>query len=226
MPILVNSSNDCLVYIHIPKTGGTALKLMISNGVTLSLNHESKRELPCPPQHFQYELLERLGVFNSNAQSFTVCRHPINRFISEYAYRKKIEPKYRFISLTTFVFLVTRAYAHNPYILANHIRPQVDFIGEHTKVFSLENGLGAIIEAYPEFFDENKLSTEKVNKSDSECVSIDPRALECLTQFYRADMDKFGYNEPSVKVCKEASLLFFFRKLNAFLLSFVYRVFK
>jgi hypothetical protein len=108
-----------LIYMHIPKTGGTTLKNIIKKqyhhkevwfqmekDMISKLREKRKNDqLKCVGGHCWYGLHEH---FKQPCQYFTMLRHPIDRVISEYYYilrrpTHKVYPKIRSMSLTEFI---------------------------------------------------------------------------------------------------------------------------
>lgn len=197
MPILKDRNGEQVLYLHIPKTAGTSLKSHLKNSVSIVFDGEFQKGLPCPPQHFHLELLVKLRVTQICSSKFAIVRHPIDRFVSEYTYRKKVDNKFKYFNFSTFVIFCKYVYAKNPYLLANHIRLQSDFLDENTKIFKLEDGITSIFEAYPSFFNKSNLEPNRKNVSASKSVEIDEAIFEELKSFYQKDFIKLGYQAES-----------------------------
>lgn len=196
MPILTSGKNKNLLFIHIPKTAGTTIKSYLRHETQMTVNDEFGVDLPCPPQHFHAELIERLGLDRLCSESVAIVRHPIDRFLSEYAYRKIVDRKFQFLSLTVFVIFCEQTLTSNRYVLSNHIRPQHQFILPDTIVYKLENGLSPFYKAFSDYFDADS-NKEKVirNKSGSKKLQIDKRDLQRLLKLYEKDFETLEYEE-------------------------------
>lgn len=225
MPLLIKPDKQVLLFIHIPKTGGTSIKSNLNDGIQIAFNYEFKEELPCPPQHFHSGMLERLGVEKLANQSFAITRHPVDRFISEFTYRKKVDWKFKNLDLLTFSLFCKKIYPKNNYIFSNHVRPQSDFIMPTTKFFKIENGMDKVYNTYPEFFhkDGNISPRKNVSKSDSEY--IDRFTLKILKELYESDFSKFDYEFDSHKaIIREVSAFKYIRSqfLSSIIAIFYY----
>ncbi|NVK56116.1 MAG: sulfotransferase family 2 domain-containing protein [Alteromonadaceae bacterium] len=196
MPLLIKPDNQTLLFVHIPKTAGTSIKSRIKSDIKLALNVEFKQELPCPPQHFHFELLERLGFASYCCDSFAVVRHPLTRFISEFAYLKKVDKKFKHVNLLTFALLCKKIYPINKYIFSNHIRPQSEFISNSTRVFKIEDGISHVYDAYPEFFitEKSKQKSVVANKSNSNSIIADSLSANIVQELYKEDYKNLNYN--------------------------------
>ena len=210
MPIFTKESLRVL-FIHIPKTGGSSVEKiferrgwksdLIDKGSIVepvSTNHLRK----CSPQHMHGELLRanlRLDRFD---YVFTVVRNPIQRFSSEYAFRKSKD-----LSISNsqdaeeWWQMQKHTLRSDPYSLDNHLRPQHEFPISGTEVFRLEEGLERVARKIADLDSSTnaQLSEETeypaVNKSwnSDTPVEISEKLKRELRSFYRKDFKKFGY---------------------------------
>ncbi len=217
-----------MLYIHIPKTAGTSLKNSLRKDVELIFNVEHMKDFPCPPQHFHFDLLKQLGFTQLCQRHFTITRHPIDRFISEFSYRKKIDAKFRYINLTTFFIFCKTVYPKHRYLLANHIRPQSDFVGENTEVFKLEDGLESVLCKFKSLFEENAPRMPRKNTSNSNLIEIDAKTFMEIREFYNEDFKKFKYeaDATTAKVTSHKKLNYFVSYVLAKLLVIVFKITK
>ena len=220
MPLLITPSKRILLFIHIPKTGGTSIKSNLRRGVKVAFDDEFKKELPCPPQHFQHEIMKRMGIENLVESSFAIVRHPVKRFVSEYTYRKIKDRKFRYIDIHTFALFCKKLYPLNHYLLANHLRPQHEFIDVHTRVFKIEEGLSRVYEEYYEFFVED-IFFSKENVSGSEGLRLDIETYNLICDFYKKDFDIFSYDEK--EFFSDFGKLSFIKKIKAEVLSTIFK---
>ena len=89
MPLFKNDKNDYVLYIHIPKSGGTSIKSLIMGSTDIIGTSPSKKYLPTSPQHFHAVLMKQVGYTDIANTSFAIIRDPLNRLLSEYKYRRK-----------------------------------------------------------------------------------------------------------------------------------------
>lgn len=224
MPVFIDNKNTPIVFIHIPKTAGTSIKAMLKADVEMLFNYEFKKDLPCPPQHFHQELLQCLGVLSAWHIQFAVIRNPIKRFISEYTYRQKVDPKFKYMNITAFAQFIFKIYKYNPYILSNHIRPQHEFIGPKTKVYRLEDGLDTLFEDYPDYFKPACEQAGFKNKSSSNALPIDPKVLSAIADFYKSDLSLFQYSTDCVTTKKETPFKYAISILFGNCMFYLYRL--
>lgn len=165
MPIL-KTSRKLVLFVHIPKCGGTSVEAYMRSKGSLSLY--DPRILPgfeCTPQHYHAEVLDSLFDPDFFDARFTVLRDPLARLVSEFRWRARApDPKYaRFglrdlsdkgkflirgrkliLNFDQWVEHIFDRYPKAPYICGNHIRPQHEFLSGSETVFRLEDGLSPV----------------------------------------------------------------------------------
>ena len=141
MPIFFDQGKS-LLYIHIPKTGGSSVETILTqNGYKSSFRFRGfhPRDLTfikCSPQHFHAELISKLFYVDQFDKVFTIIRDPFERIKSEYYWQRHLNIAEK--RPTEWLRSIFHNYETNPYIFDNHIRPQVDFIVEQSTIFKLE----------------------------------------------------------------------------------------
>jgi hypothetical protein len=201
MPIFKNGEKY-LLYVHVPKTGGTFVESFLQeNGYEIYWidGGDASTLLPvlkCSPQHVHAELLSAMLTIDSFDYIFMTVRNPFDRIVSEYYMRM------RHLGLTeTFgVWLrrIMKEYESNPYVLDNHIRPQVDFLLPGAKTFRLENGFGqAWIERLQADlnveFEHKTVSYDHLRGQDAASIEMTEEERALIRAFYAADFKAFGY---------------------------------
>ena len=144
----ISVQNRQILFIHIPKTGGTSVCEWLSTIAPLHLQSTSRTQgLAVFPQHFRHVDIKALFAPNFFAYRFAIVRDPYARIVSEYRYRAAMQRE-RGLNVPEFSLWLdnhlTQA-AQKPQHLDNHLRPQVDFIGSGVHIFRLEDGLAGII---------------------------------------------------------------------------------
>ena len=173
-----------LLFMHIPKCGGTSVEQsFLKAGCHLklhdridnaSLNFLSNKLIyKCPSQHFHYKILEKFVDFNIFNDVFALVRNPYSRLASEYRFMGgRIGSNSRQYEIDQWVNKVFSEYTKNPFILCNHIRPQVEFIVPGlTRVFKLENSIEAMIKNVLNRLAENQLFTPRDFPGGKICIS-------------------------------------------------------
>lgn len=213
MPVLTVGSKRIL-YIHIPKTGGTTVEnLLRSYNGNLSMYSPSRGALPCSPQHFHRELLEKvLGSPTTNGKGydhdfdfvFMTVRHPETRLLSEYRYQRsisvrlKINPIAHSLPFDAWCRYVLWHTARNPLYSDNHVRPQVDFAVWDPVIYRLEDGLDEVQERLDSIIGaQGKWPAQPLKVSTNSAGN--PGRLRASTRslirsFFSRDFDAFDYS--------------------------------
>ena len=96
MPLFHNG-DDLVLFVHIPKCGGTAVENAFKNtdGWEYGYLNEPKitgyDEKPCNPQHFHKDLIDELIMPTENTtDQITIVRNPYTRLISEFMWRQNV----------------------------------------------------------------------------------------------------------------------------------------
>jgi len=153
MPIFTRDDR-ALLFVHIPKTGGTTIeKMLVSAGWRMGF-HATRLSEPeqfhlykVSPQHFHADLLRQLVRPRRFDLIFAISREPLARFRSEYAMRNREAGAGTADRVEEWTDRVLRRYRQNPFHLDNHLRPQHEFVLPRTRVFRLEDGMESIIGA-------------------------------------------------------------------------------
>jgi hypothetical protein len=200
MPIF-SFNNKRVFFYHIPKTGGSSLEFAMSAiGIQLELwstrIHAKKTEgFPCSPQHWHRFIIGE--IFSSFEHQFTVTRHPVDRLISEYRHRVRLamDNKQHPLPFSQWVDFVFDKQVKNPYFLDNHIRPQVQFFDETTRLFKFEDGLDQpLAYACDVLGVAPPAGMPVLLKGMNLQVDLDDPILEKIFNFYREDFACLGYD--------------------------------
>ncbi|HIA66697.1 TPA: hypothetical protein EYN98_11685 [Candidatus Poribacteria bacterium] len=185
-----------LLHIHVPKTGGTSItEKFFDEGWTVTYHtrfeHTGASNYPEPAQHFHYEILTECKVFDLPFEFvFMTCRHPFNKFISEYLFQNKsievnlhecvevtLEQYFQHISTR-----VSTSYANN------HVRKQVDFYGEKVDyIKKQESDDWRFIVKYIDVFHIPQIYKQSYDLSEYEYIRKE------VEELYKEDMIFFGY---------------------------------
>ncbi len=207
-----------ILFIHIPKTGGTNIELAISNscrrikGTTSLFNFhwETKNKNGEYPynnldypyntislQHQYYSTLykyrDKLGINFDNIKTFTIVRNPYNRIISDLLFLKKIN----YNSTPEQVYKAIRYNYLNIPNLDNHNVPQYKFITDNycrlipnIKIFKCEQ-LNYFNDEINQFLGFDINIKKSISKNYSRFLNKDSILL--INKFYRKDFELFGY---------------------------------
>lgn len=202
MPIF-KASDKLILFIHIPKAGGTSVRNWLSSEMTESLYMKHRSEmLPLVPQHFHRELLDDLFAPGFFDYSFTVVRNPFTRTLSEYNYRitrpglkRSLMPKPSFDS---WLNKTISKYKDDAYLFSNHVRPQHEFLIKGTEFFRLEDGLDALRRQLSALTGiEIAAELPHQNQSKKRTNALTEASAKKILEFYSRDFEHFGYDPGS-----------------------------
>lgn len=122
-------SKHNMLFIHIPKCGGSTIAdYMLKKGDAPMLfdGIGAVKINGVAPQHITGCDLYNLGAIQDSTKLFTVIRHPYERTISEYFYRKEHYDEYKEMMFEEFLDIFLNE--ENIKVLDNHSLPCVKFI--------------------------------------------------------------------------------------------------
>jgi hypothetical protein len=213
MPYFKNDNINVL-FIHIPKTGGTSVELYFSSKFNLPLNNSSlflyfqdkellfnkNIKINSSLQHLTYnQIVEHNQLFNinfDNIKIITIVRNPYERIISDLFFWKIITKD---VTKETVFDIINNYLDSNKY--DNHNIPQYKFItndkGEiiqniHIlKTESLTNDMNNL--GYNDFKIFENVNMHKVNYYDY----LNNKSIDIINQFYHLDFILFNYDKIS-----------------------------
>ena len=148
MPLFIRDGKSIL-YLHVPKTGGTAIEgLLQNNGFRTELfdtgaRGSFNRWRRCPPQHMEAQLVDAILRPARCDYVFLTVRDPLERLLSEYRMRARTTPD--IAPLPKWFEWALKRVAEDPYAFENHLRPQVDFWLPVAECFRYEDGLDRVV---------------------------------------------------------------------------------
>lgn len=206
MPVF-RRGNTSILFVHVPKTGGTTIEKMFSESGYRTLYHDSKvgRRSPnwlrrCSPQHMHAAMLQQQFRLDRFDLTFMMVRDPLARFRSEYAMRNLKDLKTDAASVERWASRVLADYRKNDFVHDNHLRPQSEFYLPGCHVYQLEQGMDHIVNDLNLLLDlglgpdipqamDRKLATGVASGE----VELSPRLEKRLRRFYKSDFSAFGY---------------------------------
>lgn len=200
MPLYRHDGN-LVLFVHIPKTGGSTIEEALHNaGAKQALKHNKLMGFSnSTPQHMTWDVTRFWIPKGFYDYAFAVVRHPLNRLMSEYYYRTSLAdaPLPEFEKWVVQKFKRHKEY---PYVNDNHIRPQVDFVGPAVEIFRLEDGIEKPIAAGMSRLGLPPATARIGNsrKSDPTPLAISAKVLAQTCRFYAADFKAFGYNPTDI----------------------------
>lgn len=196
MPLYRNGSK-VILFIHIPKTGGSTVEEVLkASGAPQALKYHKRLGYSnATPQHMHWEVLKHWVPVSFCDYAFAVIRHPMARIASEYRWRKEISEQ-ELPEFDTWVNRQMARYQNNAFILDNHIRPQSEFTGPRTNIFRLEDGIEDPIRAALRHLGlpADDLSIHHARKSERSTLTLTEHTLLSINSFYAADFERFGYD--------------------------------
>jgi len=209
MPTFVKDDR-ALLFVHVPKTGGTTVESMLkdagwSMGFWSRLQDEPKgqtRLRTCSPQHYHAALLRQVVRIARFDHIAVIVRHPEARFRSEFAWAHRNKPEVAGDEKTVeeWARRVTTNYAKDHFLRDNHIRPQAEFVLPGSAVFKFEDGLADVIAKMNANWDLGLAATVPHEKNSgtkgaisSRDVVLNDATRALVREFYAADFEAFGY---------------------------------
>jgi len=198
-----------LLFIHIPKTGGTVIEDRIKKETPQTLFSRSTNSLldfPYNKKSLQhqfystiYKFKDKLDVNFDNIKIFSVVRNPYDRIISDLFFYSLIKKQFT----PQQVYNVIK----NNYLyrddLDNHNEPQYKFITDENselikniKIFNTEslNELNNDVNKFIGF--DTNIKRGNVNKDYSKYLNKD--SISLINTFYKKDFELFNYKLKSV----------------------------
>ena len=205
MPLFTKDSQRIL-FVHIPKTGGTSVEShFAANGWEMELWSSVRNDGKSPSdQHLLYEDLKTKIADIDDIYSFTVVRNPIRRIISEWRWQrwqlKRVKD-----SLSEFIRRVADSLASDKVYWDNHWRPQIDFIDPAiNRLCRME----MLKEDYPMVISESGAGFNSVlpHVNASKTIfekyirwrftdDLTDADLRVVKDIYAADFENFGYSD-------------------------------
>lgn len=135
----VEINNRRILFIHIPKTGGSSIeKWLQQHGKVRFLDPYPRPITRVSPQHFPISDIARIFSSDWWSWAFTVVRNPYDRIESEYFYQRSLHKKIS--DFSTWVEDSLEILEDDPFYLDNHLRSQVYFLDGSVNYFKYEDG--------------------------------------------------------------------------------------
>lgn len=202
MPLFRIADKNVL-FIHVPKTGGTSVERALSTLAPMSLHGQGDKGLriradkgqsrPVPMQHLHGRLLEAIFAPQFIDYAFMIVRDPVERMISEYKHSRaldRVETRWGFSSWLRLSLRVARAM---PEFRNNHFRPQSEFACFGARVFHFEDGLGRAMTHVGDELGVLIPALPHERRSASEVVKVTASDRAFIERAYADDFANFGY---------------------------------
>ena len=197
-------NNKNVLFIHIPKTGGTTIEAFLSAHGPMSLHGRGEKILrpygSCrlsghiPVQHFDASLLEVMFDRSFFDYAFMVVREPVERMKSEYRYaraRGRVEARLPFGAWTALELGRAKLW---PHWRSNHYRPQSEFLCLGAEVLRFESGMSSILSAVSERLAlPPSSSIPHKRRFDDLDITVSDATRARIRSFYAADYRALNY---------------------------------
>lgn len=201
MPV-IEINNKRILFIHIPKTGGTSITRWMQNLGRVRLHADVKPEgLKVAAQHLTWTDIDCMWGADYFDYSFTIVRNPFCRMESEFGMRQKLRAQGFFGGHLHFSSWLERALIDarsNPNHFDNHMRPQWTFTSGKLRIFRYEDGIESILSKVAEDLGvappdtiPHALSSAKFSQ---EAIAWDQVDILRMQEYYRQDFQQFSYD--------------------------------
>lgn len=202
MPIY-RANSKLILFSHVPKCGGTSVKAYLDARLgSPALDDRGYLRSPetvpwnqTSPQHIDARSLSRVFPANFFDARFAVVRHPVKRIASVYLYQRYKERKIpKWMTFGLWLRTLEWTLKNRPFAYDNHIRPQVDFLDEDTRVFRLEDGMEDIEQYLHDLLGHvgAGLAIGKANVSKRR-LEVSAANETHIRRIYRRDFEELGY---------------------------------
>lgn len=213
--VLVNIDDINILFIHIPKCGGTSIERFLDiksrwptrsfeelygphyiqrNNPNLNRSGKARYFIYLHLQHLTIQQMYRFKLYDPKKADyiFTVVRNPYTRMISDYYWNDNNKNHSTFYKFLLF-------YKNNPDRI--HSKKQVDFIHNNVnlniKIFRFED--------IEDVFDSLRSKCNSLKTKESLCLNstkiknkltintISKKAIKLVNELYKEDFDEFGY---------------------------------
>ena len=196
----IDYNGQRILYVHVPKTGGTSIERWMETLGPLRL-HSVGTPLPMrvTPQHLRHADIEMIlgeGYFD---YAFMTVRNPFARLESEYRMQATLAEEGFWGKSPKFPYWLETALGrlkHDEHADDNHLRPQWQFGGEGVEVFRLEDGLDHILKTVAQRIGAPAPETPAhALKTETRPIRWRKPDILRVRRTYAEDFSAFGYDD-------------------------------
>lgn len=198
MPFIEHNGQRIL-FIHIPKTGGSSIEHWLGQQAPLRFKTMGKPiATKSTPQHLRFSDMADLFGKDYFDYAFTIVRNPYDRIASEYrmqAIQKSGNIWKDFIPFDRWLESMMELREEDSWARDNHLRAQWQFTSKHVEVFRYEDGLDDAVAQIASATGLTASPLEKLVSSEQFKGEIDWDVPDYIRvqEAYRRDFKQFGY---------------------------------
>lgn len=187
--------NKKVIFLHVPKTGGTTIERLFD----IARLHDSNPATNPTPQHLTCKMLrERIGDDKYESYyKFVFVRNPWSRILSSYFWRQTLPRKRPVLPFTKFIENVERVVDERLFYsqeFGDHFIPQLEYTSDVDDVFRFENFEdGARQVASRLGLTVRKIPAKKAKHYDNYREFYNDHTRQVIARIYRDEIDEFGY---------------------------------
>jgi hypothetical protein len=198
-----SDKNINLLFVHIPKTGGTSLEYYLSDLYDIPLNFYSLHNLKVQdgdfssPQHYTLRTIwnrrKEIRLIEENLRIITLVRNPYSRMVSELFFQKIIDSSTSSDEITKCIY----QYLNNQTTTYdNHRLPQVEFlldesgkIWKNVEILHMEHIKHELAQHGFHNFHHHNNSATKMRLTKF----LNDESYKLINDYYSQDFAAFGY---------------------------------
>lgn len=200
----VEANGKRVLFVHIPRTGGTRIEAFLRQAGPLRLYSLGKPlSLSATPQHLRMTDISDLLGNDYFDYSFTIVRNPFDRMLSEFHLQSAAQANSFWHAAPSFSIWQEQAFQEvrrNPWVFDNHLRPQWEFINNGVEIFHYEDGLAPALHKAAELLGLQPpkhldyMQPAKMDATESADFTWDFATMTRVQEMYRRDFEQFDYD--------------------------------
>ena len=191
-------SGKRILFIHVPKTGGTSLSVALEKFGTITFDRGFKENKKKFSERHAHKALIHSNIIDTRFDYvFMITRDPVDRIISEYRYQCRKPGLHRSKVMGFGLWLDYSLYwaKKNRGYRDNHFRPQSEFATLGCEIFRLEDGLEFVINSINQKLGLSiELPAKRMNVSPEYDIKVKKLHIEKIHSFYVSDYLAYNYN--------------------------------